>query len=207
MKTSLRTPCVLLTLLAGILLSLLAGCATQAQPQATYDFGPLPIVQSAMPASALPPISIAEINTPAWLDSPMMLFRLRYANEQQTRPYAGSRWNMPPAQLLGQRLKSRMAQAGGMVLSATDGTTDVPLLRIDADDFIQNFDTPGQSSASVTMRATVFNGRALMAQKTFTQQAAAPSADAPGGARALATASDALISELMTWLSGLPLKK
>lgn len=192
--------------LALVMLTMLAGCASKAPPQTQYDFGPLPAASGTLAWSpAWPPISVADLNTPAWLDSPMMLFRLSYANDQQTRPYAGSRWNMPPAQLFGQRLKSRLAQAGAKVLSATDGNPGVPLLRIDADDFIQTFESPGQSSAVVTMRASLFDSRALLAQKTFTRQVAATSPDAPGGARALAQASDALIGDMIAWLAQTPL--
>jgi cholesterol transport system auxiliary component len=53
----------------------------------------------------------------------------------------------------------------------------------------------------------VLNGRRLLAQKTFTRQAPAPTADASGGARALADASEAVIADMVTWLAGLPLKK
>jgi cholesterol transport system auxiliary component len=111
---------------------------------------------------------------------------------------------MPPMQLFEQRLKSRIAQAGGAALPASAGAADVPVLRIEADDFTQSFSAPGQSVAQVGLRAAVFNGRALVAQKSFLQRVPAPSADAVGGARALATASDAVITEMMAWLASLP---
>lgn len=199
MKTTRELIALVLACLA------LAGCATRSEPPALYDLGPLRAT-SALPF-ALPPISVAEVNAPAWLDSPAMFFRLSYANDQQPRPYASSRWAMPPAQLFGQRVKARLAQAGGVVLSATDGAANAALLRIETDEFMQRFDRPGHSVAHVSARASVFNGRALLAQKTFDRQAPAPSADAPGGARALADASDAVISDMMTWLATLPLKK
>ena len=173
-----------------------------------YDFGPAHAAASGAPAtSKLPPISVAEVQSPAWLDSPLIYFRLTYANEQQPRAYAGSRWAMPPAQLFGQRLKSRMAQAGNVVLSATDGAVNVPLLRIEAEDFTQRFDSQTQSNAQIALRASVFSGRSLLAQKTFVRQAPAPSADAAGGARALAVASDAIIADMMSWLATVPFKK
>lgn len=205
MKTSLRLYALVSLVVATTLLS---ACASKPPAPSLYDFGPLPAAPAAniLPAS-LPPINVAELNTPAWLDSPMMLFRLAYANDQQTRPYANSRWNMPPAQLFGQRLKSRLAQAGGMVLSATDGNPGVPLLRVEADDFIQTFTSSGQSSAQVTMRASLLSNRTLVAQKTFSRDVPAASADAPGGARALASASDAVISDMIAWLAQLPIKK
>ena len=137
----------------------------------------------------------------------MIYFRLAYANEQQPRPYASSRWAMPPAQLFGQRLKSRLAQAGGVVLAAADGAINVPLLRVEADDFTQIFSSPAQSGAHIALRASVFDGRALVAQKSFMHQAPAPSPDAAGGAKAMVAASDAVITDMMGWLASLTLKK
>jgi cholesterol transport system auxiliary component len=194
----------------------LSGCATRADTATLYDLGPVraePVANgttAGAPTAALarlPALSVAEVNAPAWLDSPLMYFRLSYANDQQPRPYASSRWTMAPAQLFGQRLKSRLAQAGGIVLPATDGAANVPLLRIEADDFTQTFDSPAHSGVQIAMRATVFNARTMTAQKTFVKQASAPSADAAGGARALAEASDALIADMLVWLAALPLPK
>lgn len=187
--------------------ALVTGCATRQESMTLYDLGPLRGAQNSPPSPVLPPLSVAEINAPAWLDNQMMFYRLAYVNDQQPRPYATSRWNTPPTQLFVQRLKSRIGQAGGVVLSASDGASNVPVLHIEADDFTQVFDNPGQSNAHVRMRASVLNGRALLAQRTFTRQAPAPTADASGGARALADASEAIIADMMTWLAGLPLKK
>lgn len=186
--------------------ALIAGCATSASEQAAlYDLGPLEKQQAgALPA--LPPIGIAEIQAPAWLDATRVFFRLNYANAQQLRPYAHARWTMAPAQLLLQRLKARIAQGGGIALSDSHGAANVPVLRIEVDDFTQHFDAPGQSHAQVALRASVFRGRTLVAHRSFQQQAPAPSADAPGGAQALAAASDAAIADLATWLGTLKLQ-
>lgn len=185
---------------------LLGGCAfaDRAEP-ALFDLGP-PRMKQAPGLPALPPISIAQVSVPAWLDGTMMFYRLSYANEQQPRPYAQARWTMTPAQLLQQHLKTRIAQAGGVVLAAADGAVNLPILRIEADDFTQHFDAPGQSNAQVGLRASVFKGRALVAQRSFNRQAPAPTADAAGGARALAAASEAAVNDLMSWLATLDLK-
>jgi cholesterol transport system auxiliary component len=201
MKKIIKFILVMLSMAAS---ALLAGCATNTESTALYDFGPLRTAPAAPALPALPPISVADIGTPGWLDNTMMFFRLSYANEQQPRPYAHSRWTMPPTQLFAQRLKSRIAQAGGAALPASDGAANVPVLRIEADDFMQIFDAPGQSNAHVGLRAALFNGRTLIAQKTFIKQAPTPTADAAGGARALAAASDAIISEIMMWLASVP---
>lgn len=190
----------------AIAVALVIGCATGESEQGTlYDLGPLDKQQAAA-LPALPPIGIAEIQAPAWLDATRVFFRLNYANSQQLRPYAHARWTMTPAQLLLQRLKARIGQAGGVALSDSHGATNVPVLRIEADDFTQHFDAPGQSRAHVALRASVFRGRTLVAHKSFQQQAPAPSADAAGGAHALAVASDATIADMVAWLGALNLK-
>ncbi len=189
--------------------TLLAACATSSPSMALYDLGPLRSsgAQTATPSAPLPAISIADIEAPAWLDSQMMFYRLNYANDLQPRPYSSSKWAMPPAQLFAQRLKSSLSRAGGVVVSASDGAINLPILQLEADDFSQSFESAGQSSAQVAIRASLFDGRVLRAQKMFVKQVPAASADAQGGAAALAAASDAIISEIGTWLATLPPKK
>lgn len=187
--------------------TLLAGCATESQSIALFDLGPLRTQHSANATLALPAISIDEIKTSAWLDSQMMFYRLNYANDQQPRPYSTSKWSMPPAQLFLLRVKSRLSQAGGVVVPASDGAVNLPVLRIEADDFSQVFDSATASSAHIAIRASLFDGRILRAQKMFVKQVPAASADAQGGAAALAAASDAIINEMAVWLATLPPKK
>lgn len=191
---------------AAAALLALPGCSTVGETgqAALYDLGPLPGNGPALPA--LPPLSVAGVQVPAWLDNSVMVYRLHYANSQQPRPYSLARWAMTPGQLLTQRLKARIAQAGGVALSASDGALEVPVLRIEADDFSQHFESPAQSTAHVALRASVFRGRALVAQRSFAQQVPAPSPDAAGGAAALAKASDAAIADVVAWLHALPLK-
>lgn len=198
-----------LLIAASAALSLLiAGCALpRPEPSTLYDLGPLRTDTATASLPALPPISIADIVAVGWLDRPLMYYRLNYEDDRNPRPYAHSRWIMPPAQLIAQRLKWRISQAGGTALSAADGAQDVPVLRIEADDFSQQFDAPGHSVGQVALRASVFRGRSLLGQKSFVKRVPAPSADAEGGTRALAAACDGAIASMMQWLAGLPLKQ
>ena len=187
---------------------LLGGCASRGPVPTFYDFGPTAPLAAAQPAApALPVLVIADASGPAWLDSQRMYYRLLYADAQQSRPYAYNRWNTPPLQLLSQRLKTRVAQSGVKVLSTTDAAAGMPLLRIDVDDFSQNFDTQTQSSGHVSLRASLFRGHRLIDQKTFSRSGPAGSADAQGGAQALAAASDAIAADLLAWLGTLNLPK
>ena len=187
---------------------LLGGCASRGPVPTFYDFGPAAPQAAVQPAApAVPVLVIADANGPSWLDSQRMYYRLLYADAQQSRPYAYNRWNTPPLQLLSQRLKTRIAQGGVKVLATTDAAAGIPLLRIDVDDFSQNFDTEKQSSGQVTLRASLFRGHQLVDQKTFSRNSRAGSADAQGGAQALAAASDAIAADLLAWLGTLNLQK
>lgn len=184
----------------------LEGCsAIRTTPQVVFDLGvPAPLRHN----TGLPPMFVAEPSVAPWLDSFEIYYRLAYANDHQLRPYTNSRWSMPPLQLFEQRLKFRLAEAGGQVLSASENANNVPLvLHIDADDFTHVFDSPEHSSGQIAMRVSLFDHRNLAAQKTFSRQSAAPSNDAAGGARALSDACDALIADILQWLSELSLKK
>lgn len=195
----------LLITLALAASAVLAGCAGNASAPTLYDLGPLKA--QATQNISLPAISVADVVAPSWLDTPMMFYRLNYANGQQPRPYAGSQWAMPPSELLEQRLKARLSQAGGIVVPADNGAANLPILRIELDDFSQSFDSAQHSTVSIAMRASLFDGRNLRAQKMFSRQLPTTSADAQGGAAALATASDSIINEIAAWLSTVPTKK
>lgn len=194
-------------LVAMIATAALAGCASKGPQPTTYDFGPLgepsPRPPSPMTA-AVPAIVVSDVGGPASLDSQRMYYRLTYADALQSRPYAYNTWSVTPLQLMSQRLKARIAQAGVKVVSTTDAAGGLPLLRLEADDFSQNFDSATQSSASITLRASVFRNHKLVDQRTFTRTARAPSADAAGGAKALAECTDGIAAGILGWLTTLP---
>jgi cholesterol transport system auxiliary component len=197
-----------ITVTVLIALFALPGCSViHAEAPAQYDLGPLRSTASAPDALAgLPPVIVADVTLPAWLDNEAMFYRLNYANQQQPRAYVNSRWAMSPGRLLGQQVKLRIAQAGGVPLAPSDGATGVPILRMQIDDFSQHFTTPAASTGRIALRATVIQGRKVLAQRSFVKEVPAPSADAAGGAQALAEASDAALSDLVGWLATLGLQ-
>ncbi len=197
----------LLRILPLLLCAVLAACASSGGPaRAVYDFGPLP-AQAAAPAPALAALVVADVTGPAWMDQHAMAYRLLYAEPMQARPYAGSGWSSTPTQLLSQRIRSRIAQAGTKVLNLTDAAAGLPLLRIEAEDFSQTFDSATSSQGRLTLRVSLFQGRKLVDQKTFHSSVPAASADAAGGVRALAAATDQTANDLIAWLATLPLPK
>jgi len=155
-------------------------------------------------------IALAEIDANSRLDGTQLLYRLGYADSNELRPYGQSRWSQPPAQLLRQRLREALS-AGHTVLgpeeSATIARTEGRLpdtLRVTLDEFSQYFESPQQSVGLVRVSATLSRnqpgGDKVLAQRTFTARKPAPTQDGPGGVKALAAASDAVVAELVAWI-------
>lgn len=190
-----------------------------------HDFGPG--ARQAKPGdrmAALPALELAPVQASTALGGTALLYRLMYADAQQPQAYARSRWSVPPAQLVDQRLRERLglrravlhpgavtpprsARAASAALAAT-AEPALLKLQVELEEFSQLFDTPDSSSALVRLRATVLahrtTGDALMAQRSFIVQQSAPTADASGGVQALAATTDQAIAELETWLAQLP---
>lgn len=199
----------------------LAGCASKGPQPTSYDFGPMgaPLPAASLAPSAagsngtngtaamaagIPALVVSDVSGPASLDTQRMYYRLMYADARQSRPYAYNNWSVTPLQLMSQRLKARIAQSGVKVVSTTDAAGGLPLLRLEADEFSQNFDSATQSSASITLRASVFRNHKLVDQRTFSRTARAPSADAAGGASALAESTDGIAADILAWLATMP---
>lgn len=199
---------------------LAAGCgALPDKPAraALYDFGPgaTAPVAAAAPAAAtqLPTLALAEFESNTRIDGTQILYRLGYADANELRPYGQSRWSQPPAQLLRQRLRDTLAQQR-TVLGPEESATiarakgDVPdTLRISLDEFSHYFDSTTSSVGLVRLRATLIRGATggdrVMGQRMFTVRRPAPTADAPGGVKALIAASDSAVAEVVQWVDAL----
>jgi cholesterol transport system auxiliary component len=207
----------LAVLAAGAAL-LVAGCGALPDKPARatlYDFGPnLAAAAVAAPTSAnpsaLPPIALAEIDASMRLEGTQLLYRLGYADANELRPYGQARWSLAPAQLLHQRLRDALA-ARRTVLGPEESATlsraegRVPdTLRVSLDEFSHYFESPATSVGLVRLRATLIRsgsgGDRVLAQRSFAVQRPAPSADAAGGVKGLAAASDAAVAEVVAWV-------
>jgi cholesterol transport system auxiliary component len=185
---------------AAVLLAfgvLAAGCVgtPAALPDIRYDFGP---PSPAASTGSLPAVKVLDVTAPAVLESDRLMYRLSYADAQQTASYANSHWTMMPSQLLTQRLRGALSSQGA-VLTGADGVA-APVLKVELNEFEQVFDSQTESHAAITARATLTRNGKLIGQRTFIARAPASSADAAGGARALATASDDLVAQIAAWL-------
>lgn len=198
-------------LLAALAALALAGCkALPDKPvrQTMYDFGPSSPVETA--ATSRGALVLPEVEVTGILETPALLYRLGYEDAHQLRPYAYARWSAPPGQLLRQRLRDVLGRdravldnAAAAALSRRGGTPP-PVLRVELEEFSQLFDSPGESKGVVRVRCTLLEntggGERLVAQRSFNVQRPAPSADAPGGVRALTAATDAAAQDIASWL-------
>jgi cholesterol transport system auxiliary component len=166
-----------------------------------YDFGSQPLSPQPVQAGAAFPTLATSVQASAALDGPAILYRLAYSDEKQLRAYALARWAMPPADLVQQRLREVLSQQRA-VLRPGEGAP--LLLQVELEEFSHVFESPGQSSGLVRLRATLLKvgptGEQLLAQRNLRVQRPAGSAGAAGGVRALSAATDAAVDELAQWL-------
>jgi cholesterol transport system auxiliary component len=194
---------------AAALALLVSGCASNKTTGANsqFDFGPLGAPAAQVTQAPLAAIIVMDATGSPTFENERMVYRLNYNDPLQARTYANSRWSANPLLLVTQRIKSRLAQAGVKVLSATDSSTNIPILRIEVDEFSHAFASTSASEGRLILRASLFNGHALFDQKTVMRATPAPSADAAGGAFALAASTDAAAADIIAWLAGFDNRK
>ncbi len=180
----------------------LAGCALGPEKRdapAVFDLGPQRIAQAA-PVVINATLLIAPVAASPWLDSPNIYYRLTHTDASRPDAYAQHRWTMSPALLLTERLRARLASASRGVVTLQDGATADYALRVELEDFSQQFDGAQVSKVTARLRASLIdqNTRALHAQRSFSvERPAAP--NAAGAVQALSAAGDAVIEELAAW--------
>jgi cholesterol transport system auxiliary component len=190
----------------------LAGCSLLPDKpvrEITYDLGPSPVADAAgTPPGA--PLVLPDLEVSGVLESTAFLYRLGYADAFQLRPYAYARWSAPPGHLLRARLRDHLGRdrpildsAAAAALARRGGITP-PVLRVELEEFNQLFESQAASLGVVRLRCTLLEntaaGERLVAQRSFTVQRPAPSADASGGVRALSAAADAVAGDVAAWL-------
>jgi cholesterol transport system auxiliary component len=185
---------------------LLVGCASQRPAEAykVYDFGPAPLqTPAAASQHALATLVLYEPQVSPALEGNALLYRLAYADAQQLKPYALTRWSMPPAQLISQRLRQHLGVQRAVV--APGEAAAQFNVRWVLEEFSQVFDSPTESYALLRLRATLTqrNGgnETLLAQRSFVVQQVASTPDAQGAVRALTQASDRAAEQLAAWLT------
>lgn len=191
----------------------LAGCSALPQPPVRpvlYDLGPGQLAPAAE-QPPLPALALADVQSAGPVDgSTAVHYRLAYADARQLRPYQSARWSQPPAQLLEQRLRAVLGErravlrADKALIAARQGQAPTAVLRVELEEFSQIFTSEQGSTGVVRLRATLVEptptGEQLLGQRLFVAQQAATSADAAGGTRALADATQQAAQALAQWL-------
>ena len=191
---------------AALLLSLalLAGCAIgpkTPEGMANYDFG-LPRSDKDANLRLHQDLVVAEVTAPAWMDNSGIYYRLAYRDPTRPQAYALSHWVMPPAALLGQRMRASIARASKAgVFTPADGVRTGYTLRLELEEFSQVFDAADRSRAVLRLRASLIRQRSIVAQHAFSLEHDAPTPNAEGGVRALIAASDDAGEKLVDWLA------
>lgn len=204
MRTDATMTRSLLTLMCSALL--LAGCANNKPVNnSVFDFGPASTTANTAPAPArtITTVVVAQVTGPATLDNERMFYRLNYADPLEARTYAHSRWSATPLELLTQRFKQRLSQAGYRVLATTDAADGLPTLRIEVDDFSHSFDSVSASHGELAVRVSLVQSHRLLDQRAFSRRSPA-AASAAGGAAALAASTDAVADDIAAWLGAVP---
>ena len=137
-----------------------------------YDFGPGDRQLAATHRMApLPPLEVSAPRASSALAGQAVLYRLVYADAQALKPYTLARWSMPPAQLIDQRLRERLAlrravvstgellrttvERRGASAPVTAQPEAIANLRLELEEFSQLFETPEQSAGLLRLRATL----------------------------------------------------
>lgn len=128
-----------------------------------------------------------DVAAPVWLDTDAMEYRLA-EDPARRRAFAASRWVAPPAELL----------AGG--LRRQVGATGSCALKLQLDEFVQSFDSGGQSRAVVSLQAILLSGQGRpIGHRTFYLEEAAGT-DAKSAVTAYARLLRRLADGLNGWL-------
>lgn len=195
----------------------LTACSVLPQPPAQlvrYDFGPDAAAGQGDAFAQQAAIALADVEALGRKDADTSVFyRLAYVDAQVVRPYQFARWSLPPAQLVQQRLISRLGQQRNVVYGS-DAAVQLrvqgklpALLRVELEEFSHVFMSAEDSAGWVRLRASLFErqpqGDILLGQKVFAVQQAAASPTAAAGVRALTLATDEAIFALQLWLQKL----
>ena len=199
---------------AAAAVALLAACSALPQkpaPVARYDFGPTQSPVEAQVPAGTTPLVLANVRGRGVADNSASIhYRLAYADLRELRPYTQARWTVPAVQLIQLRVRDVLS-AQRAVLLDDDSVTPLAtkagfpaILRLEVEEFSQVFDSAQTSQGVLRMRATLSEvtpkGEKWLAQQVFAAQQPAASADAAGGAAAMAGVTDQVAQQLNTWL-------
>lgn len=149
-------------------------------------------------------LQIARITVPEWIQGTAMYYRLDYQHDSRVSAYGRSDWIAPPATLLEPVVQNAITAGGGWraVIGPGNPATADASMHLRLNDFSQTFSQPDHSVGVLDATATLIDNHddSVVAQKHFHIEVPAPTADAPGGAKALDQSSQKFAEGLQRWL-------
>lgn len=185
--------------LALSMLLLVAACAT-GQPRRYFILVEDPVAAPAATAAARGSIAVASTVAAAFYDTTDIAF----SKSPGTRAYyREASWTEPPADTVGRLLLATIAADGAfeMVSVATSGVrTDLLLNTVLLDLHHDAATAPGSARVELAAELIDLRSHALVARRTFSAQAPAPSFDAAGAVAGLRSATIAALREIDAWV-------
>lgn len=182
---------------AVLVLSLVvAGCGNLGVPAsrfAIFDLGVATPVDPPLPLA----LSRVEVRAPTWLSTGAMQYRMNYREPAEREAYSETRWVAEPAEML------RLALDRALV---SNSSANVECrLRVELDEFVQEFETARDSHAIIIARPSLIAPRSddVVAQNALAIREQAPTPDAAGGVIAHRRAAERLANEIAGWIAGL----
>jgi cholesterol transport system auxiliary component len=188
-----------IVLLAGVLS--LTGCVVSHPTPKQFDLGEF--TPPKKPGRVLAAnLIIPDVTQPSWIRTRDIVYRLEYESTDRPQRYVLNQWVATPAEMVTLRLRQIIQSANrGFTVSAPNGVAG-NVLQANIDEFAQSFSTPKDSRCVLRLRVTLWraDGR-IDAQRVFELEMPAPTPDASGAARCLATAVDREGDQLVDWLA------
>lgn len=172
----------------------IGGCGNLGVPAARFaffDFGTPEPVDPPLPFA----LTRVEVRAPSWLSTGAMQYLIAYRQPAQREAYSETRWVAEPAEMLRLALERALVPE-----SSAEGRCR---LRVELDEFVQEFDGPTSSHAIIIARPALIMPRSdeAVAQNTFVIREQAPTPDAAGGVIAHRRAVRRLASEISSWIA------
>jgi len=174
-----------------LLLTALVACAgpgKTVQNIAVYDFG-LPAETG---QSLVAKVAVDEVTAADAINHQQIRYRLNYDNPSRVYSYTESRWAATPAELLTGRLASLIQQ---------DTKLPACALKLKVEVFDHVFSSPTASAGVVQLSALLWDkkSRKVVATQAIAASEVALTANAQGGTKALALASENAMLKAVAW--------
>lgn len=139
-----------------------------------------------------------EVRAATWLATTDMQYRFVNAEPTRRRSYADSRWVAVPAEMIELAMNRQL-------LGGTTPVSSECRLRVDLDEFIQEFDDPQTSRVVIDARMNLLGARGeiSLAQHRVQKSQVTRAGDAASGVVGLSAVTTELVGEAANWLGRL----